>query len=176
MTIQNRPNNAFALVCDQAGCTNEILGPTEDDVLDDASLVRWRIDQNGVCTCMDCLKGRTGNTVQGPMVIKAPTQLSAGDVVMQSGRQVGWALADADAGEMVELSMTPPNPVASSYGPAAGGAGQLVDEDTEDFFADADIDLENDTPEPTRPKSEAERKAEELISSMSDDEPFGGWN
>lgn len=119
MSIETRPNNAVAVVCDETGCHMEVLGIDETDAKEDANLTGWRFLEKGAKhKCPDCEAGRNpaGAAAFGVTEIDmGPTSVPVGvdDLIRHplSGEIVGRAVTDFDPGERVRVVPLTPEQV-----------------------------------------------------------------
>lgn len=138
MAIEYRAQNkSHVMTCDRKDCDAEILGDTQDDLHEYASLLGWQSSPDGSKqVCCDCQAGLVG-AVQAPIVMQAPMDLAEGqEVVDDDGHTLGYAIRAAGVGTMVELSEVPINP-------AVGAEAQESAEDSDadvDFFDGIDLD------------------------------------
>lgn len=192
MTIEARANNSCAMVCDSPSCKNEILGPDEDEVKGDGSLMRWRFDPSGKHYCHDCVLGRTADA---EMVIQAPIDVAEGDPIVHNGQIIGYAAHAAKAGEAVSLSSSapapPPQPIQAGMvggqdgdgddgtAVAAAVVGTPREDDGEDFFDgigdedETEEDEAGDEDEDEELGESVEERVAELVADLDDGDVFG---
>lgn len=115
MTYQARPNGAHVLICDNGVCSNELLAPDQEQLLEDARVGGWH-ERDDRHVCADCASGANlfRSIEDAPPMIVAPSDVRAGDSVFdQNGKRVATYKHDARAGESVEVEVFVPMKVSA---------------------------------------------------------------